>query len=239
MNKKEKTKIGFIIAYFVLGIITVIIVMLIMLNKFLCPTYFLYPDFWIKTMRQGAVEDTFGEFDIKNDVMGAYYIYTDDNEQRHYYVIYFGDIGSRPDYIVDDTIIVNNPRGYYLRGEEPEYITQEFYMYLFWKNLRAHTYRDVGPLCDYFQITEEEFMKDALSYVAVVFQESPHIRENAVEQLGDYTAWQDEIYEFGNMLFNNNEIMDIEDICEEHGLTEDLFYKGLMLEAEEICEQHY
>lgn len=211
---------------------------LYVLNRILCPTYYKYPDFMIRNMRQGEIEETFGEFDIEHNLFGAYYIYTDSNGERQYYIIYFNEPGGYTENIVVDSKIMHNPYRYFYHGEEPEYITQEFYMYLFWKNLRAHTYRDVGPLCDYFQITEEEFMKDALAYVAEMFQEYPHIRENAVEQLGDYTAWQDEIYEFGNMLFNNNEIMDIEDICEENGLTEDLFYKGLMLEAEEICEQH-
>ena len=124
------------------------------------PHLFLYPDFWIKTMRQGAVEDTFGEFDIKNDVMGAYYIYTDDNEQRHYYVIYFGDIGSRPDYIVDDTIIVCNPREYYALGEEPDCISLKGYVRRYAHEcLNFGNVMEIAEICNYFGIEEGDFMR--------------------------------------------------------------------------------
>ena len=219
-------------------VVILLIANLLLLKNIICPTYYKYPDFIIEDMTKYMIEERYGEFDIEGNLFGAYYIYTDKEDMPHYYIIYFDDLGADRGYIVDSTRIMYNGYFHYVSGAEPEYITQEFYMYLFWAELRPHMVMDVSPLCDYFQITEEEFMKDALAYVAEVFQESPHIRENAVEQLADYTAWQDEIYEFGNMLFNNNEIMDIEDICEENGLTEGMFYKGLMLEAEEICEQH-
>lgn len=150
----DKKKIKKIMGFFV-GIL-----ILVGLNRLLCPTYFLYPDFLIETMKFWEIEQIWGEFDLKYNEMGAYYIYTDDEGQRHYYIMYSDDYEGRPIYIMDDTKIMTNGYQHYSRDEEPRYIRIETYIRRY-----AHECLNFGNVigiegaCGYFGIEEGDFMR--------------------------------------------------------------------------------
>lgn len=133
---------------------------LYVLNRILCPTYYKYPDFMIRNMRQGEIEETFGEFDIEHNLFGAYYIYTDSNGERQYYIIYFNEPGGYTENIVVDSKIMYNAYRYFYHGEEPSYIQLDNYIDTYVKEIIIYnTIIEIDGICDYFGISEEEFMK--------------------------------------------------------------------------------
>lgn len=85
----SKWKIAVVIRAVLIAIVTIAIAVPvgISLNKRYCPTYYKYPDFFIKGSRISTVRDCFGEFDINEDFMCAYYAYTDEQENRWYYTM--------------------------------------------------------------------------------------------------------------------------------------------------------
>lgn len=150
----DKKKIKKIMGFFV-GIL-----ILVGLNRLLCPTYFLYPDFLIETMKLWEIEQIWGEFDIKYNRTGAYYIYTDDEGQRHYYIVYCGSLEGCPVYIMDDTRIMTNGYPHYSGGREPRYIDLETFTSQYAHEcLNFGNVIEIEGVCDYFGITEGDFMR--------------------------------------------------------------------------------
>ena len=147
----KKTKKGILI----FALILCAIFWLVVINKIFFPTYFLYPDNLIKNMNTNQIEWIFGEFDIETDYFAAYYIYTDMEKERHYYIMYL-DCGE-PFYVANDTKIVWNIF-YDDFGKEPDYITLEDFIFIYYNQMIYQEYHmEIEGVCDYFGITEKEF----------------------------------------------------------------------------------
>lgn len=133
---------------------------LVVICRIIFPTHFFYPDFIIKHMSQDDIRNVFGEYDIEHNRIGAYNIYTDFDGTRHYYILYFDEPGGYPELIVEDTKIVYNARMYYDHREEPNYIQLDNYIDTYVKKIILYdTIIEIDGICDYFGISEEEFMK--------------------------------------------------------------------------------
>ena len=86
---------------------------LLLLKATICPTYWKYPDFFIHSEIVGYwdVEELYGEFDVENEIplYKAYYIYTDKNGKKHYYVMWLhteGYVAGVSDTIIDNGVLV-------------------------------------------------------------------------------------------------------------------------------------
>ena len=90
-------------------IIFLLMIEVFIIHRILCPTYWKYPDELIvgDTTFSEDVEELYGPFDEGEDLRyKAYYIYTDKNEKKHYYVMWI--LGEEAYvYRVSDEIIEN------------------------------------------------------------------------------------------------------------------------------------
>ena len=95
-------------------LIILIALEVLVLHRIICPTYWKYPDLLIDDENVGYwdVEELYGEFDEESNeppFYKAYYIYTDKNEKKHYYVLWLyteGHVAAVSDEIIDNGVIV-------------------------------------------------------------------------------------------------------------------------------------
>ena len=96
-------------------IIFLLMIEVFIIHRLLCPTYWKYPDALIvgDTTFSEDVEELYGPFDEESNegsCYKAYYIYTDKNEKKHYYVMWIipdeGYVWAVSDEIIDNGVLV-------------------------------------------------------------------------------------------------------------------------------------
>ena len=73
----------------IIGYLLLLLLQLFIAQRFFFPTYWKYPDPLIDSdiVRYTDVEELYGPFDIDELRYKAYYIYTDNNKNIHYYIL--------------------------------------------------------------------------------------------------------------------------------------------------------